>query len=57
MCVANLLPAICDKAEDLLGLCLSARPKMLRDIHVKCHELLLCLSLRGAPLDTLYKVK
>lgn len=57
MCAANLLPAICDEAEELLGFSLHSRSKILRDIHVKCQELLLCLILRGSPLDSLYKVK
>lgn len=56
LCVANLLPAICDNAEQLLGFCLQSHSKILRDIHVKCQELLLCLIVRGSSLDILYKV-
>lgn len=56
LCVAKLLPSICSQAEDLLGVSLTSQSKILRDIHIKCQELMACLIVRGAPLDTLYKV-
>lgn len=56
LCVAKLLPSICSQAEDLLGMSLTSQSKILRDIHIKCQELMACLIVRGAPLDTLYKV-
>ncbi|EEZ98750.1 uncharacterized protein LOC658339 [Tribolium castaneum] len=56
LCIAQLLPSICDKAEELIGLNLNNKSKILRDIHTKCQELLNCLVLRGASLDTLQKV-
>ncbi|KAI4457536.1 hypothetical protein MML48_7g00003443 [Holotrichia oblita] len=56
LCVAQLLPCICDDAEQLIGLYLNNQNKILRDIHSKCQELLTCFILRGAPLDVLHKV-
>ncbi|XP_075215325.1 uncharacterized protein LOC142321215 [Lycorma delicatula] len=53
-CVRELLPAICSSADELTG-CLS-QSHVVRDVHAKCHLLLTCLLLRGAPLSTLYKV-
>ncbi|CAG9854540.1 unnamed protein product [Phyllotreta striolata] len=56
VCVAELLPAICDNAKELIGFSYSNSSKILRDIHTKCQELLTCLLLRGSPIDVLYKV-
>ncbi|KAF7275918.1 hypothetical protein GWI33_011144 [Rhynchophorus ferrugineus] len=56
LCVAQLLPSICDSAEEYIGLSGSSKSKILRDVHVKCHDLFCCFLLRGAPLDTLYKI-
>lgn len=56
LCVAQLLPSICDSANDLTGNLHTIKSKILRDIHVKCQELYSCLLLRGATLDTLHKV-
>ncbi|KRT82886.1 hypothetical protein AMK59_4181, partial [Oryctes borbonicus] len=56
LCIAQLLPSICDNAEQLIGLYLNNQSKILRDIHSKCQELLICFVLRGAPLDVLHKV-
>ncbi|XP_063912179.1 uncharacterized protein LOC135129022 isoform X1 [Zophobas morio] len=56
LCIAQLLPCICDRAEELVGLNLNSKSKILRDIHTKCQELLNCLVLRGASLDVLHKV-
>lgn len=53
MCVHELLPSISDTASEFVGL---GGNKSLRDIHSKCHQLLTCMILRGAPLATLYKV-
>ncbi|XP_066248590.1 LOW QUALITY PROTEIN: uncharacterized protein KIAA0825 homolog [Euwallacea similis] len=56
MCVAQLLPTICETAEELLGTQIEKiKSKILRDIHVKCQELYVCLLLRGASLDSLQK--
>jgi hypothetical protein len=56
LCIAQLLPSICEKAEELIGLNLTNKSKILRDIHTKCQELLNCLILRGTSLDILQKV-
>lgn len=54
MCVNELLPSICNDASELLGL--NGGSKILRDIHSKCHQLLICFVLRGCPLSTLFKI-
>jgi len=54
LCVRQILPAICSDASELMGC--TPRNKVVRDVHAKCHELLVCLILRGSPLSTLYKV-
>lgn len=56
ICVTQLLPAICAKGEELIGVELTTLGKIIRDVHAKCHELLVCLLLRGAPLHYLFKV-
>ncbi|XP_018570086.1 uncharacterized protein LOC108910070 [Anoplophora glabripennis] len=57
LCVAQLLPSICDTAKDFIGLSYhSSGSKILRDIHTKCQELLTCLPLRGSSLNDLHKV-
>lgn len=54
--MAQLLPSICETAEEYLGINLNNKSKILRDIHVKCQDLFVCFLLRGCPLDELYKV-
>ncbi|KAF5286871.1 hypothetical protein FQA39_LY00404 [Lamprigera yunnana] len=56
LCIGQLLPCICNSADEIIGLSLNSQSKILRDIHAKCQELLLCLILRGIPLNVLYKV-
>ncbi|KAF5287146.1 hypothetical protein FQR65_LT12332 [Abscondita terminalis] len=56
LCVGQLLPCICNSADEIIGLSLNSQSKILRDIHAKCQELFLCLILRGIPLNVLYKV-
>lgn len=55
-CVGQLLPSICTNAEELIGLSFNQQKKIIRDIHAKCQELLICLILRCSPFDVLYKV-
>ncbi|XP_025833496.1 uncharacterized protein LOC108736195 [Agrilus planipennis] len=55
-CVMNLLPAICNSSDELVGLPVTSENKILKDIHVKCKELFFCFLLRGAPLEILYKM-
>jgi hypothetical protein len=57
LCVAELLPAICEDGEAYAGLNITNQSKVVRDIHCKCQELFLILNLRGAPLGTLFRVK
>ncbi|XP_057670152.1 uncharacterized protein KIAA0825 [Diorhabda carinulata] len=56
MCIAELLPALCDNAKELTGTTYNTGTKILRDIHTKCQELYTCLLLRAAPIDILNKV-
>lgn len=56
VCVKNLLSSVCQNAKELLGVYPHSHSKVLKDIHSKCQDLLLCLILRGSPLDALYKV-
>lgn len=56
LCVAELLPSICDFGEAYIGLNITNQSKIVRDVHAKCHELFCCLLLRGAPLGILYKL-
>lgn len=57
LCVADILPSVCENAEALVGLNIVQQHRSIRDIHCKCHELLVILLLRGIPLGTLYKVQ
>lgn len=56
LCVAELLPSICEHGEAYIGLNITNQSKIIRDVHAKCHELFCCLLLRGAPLGILYKL-
>lgn len=53
MCVNEILPYICSNGTEFLGF---SDSKILRDIHCKCHQLLVCLILRGCPLSILYRI-
>lgn len=56
MCVADILPSVCENGEALAGLNITQQTKSIRDIHCKCHELFVILLSRGVPLGSLYKV-
>jgi hypothetical protein len=56
LCVAELLPSICEHGEAYIGLNITNQSKIIRDVHAKCHELFCCLLLRGAPIGILYKL-
>ncbi|EDW76750.1 uncharacterized protein Dwil_GK20182 [Drosophila willistoni] len=56
LCIAELLPHICESGEAYVGLQLNQHSVILRDIHAKCRDLFYCLLLRGAPLGVLSKV-
>ncbi|RZF41589.1 hypothetical protein LSTR_LSTR000303 [Laodelphax striatellus] len=53
-CVRRLLPPICSSGDELAGC--QSQSHVVKDVHAKCHFLLTCLLLRGAPLAILYKV-
>lgn len=56
LCVAELLPSICEHGEGYIGLNQPHQSKIIRDVHAKCNELFCCLLLRGAPIGILYKL-
>lgn len=56
MCMADILPSVCENGEALAGLNITQQSKSIRDIHCKCHELFVILLSRGIPLGGLYKV-
>lgn len=56
MCMADILPSVCENGEALAGLNITQQSKSIRDIHCKCHELFVILLARGVPLGGLYKV-
>lgn len=56
LCMGELMPSLCENGEALMGMNVTHFPKTIRDIHIKCNELFVCLLLRGAPLGTLFKV-
>jgi len=57
LCIAELLPHICESGEAYVGLQLSNQSVIIRDIHAKCRELFYCLLLRGSPFGVLSKVR
>lgn len=55
LCVADILPSVCESGEEYAGLNVTKLSKSIRDIHCKCQELFIILLMRGIPLGTLYK--
>lgn len=55
-CTGYLTLAVCANANEMIGMKLNKLPTAIRDIHTKCNELLICLLLRGTPLQELYQV-
>ncbi|XP_026295976.1 uncharacterized protein KIAA0825 homolog isoform X3 [Apis mellifera] len=55
-CTGYLALAVCVNANEMIGMKLNKLPTAIRDIHTKCNELLICLLLRGTPLQELYQV-
>ncbi|XP_053597314.1 uncharacterized protein LOC103576648 [Microplitis demolitor] len=55
-CTAYLALAGSADANELIGLRMNKLSIVMRDIHAKCRELLICLLLRGTPLKSLYQV-
>ncbi|KAK0163780.1 hypothetical protein PV328_002475 [Microctonus aethiopoides] len=54
-CTAHLSLSACSNADELIGIHMNKLPIIMRDIHAKCRELLICLLLRGTPLKILYQ--
>ncbi|XP_076239255.1 uncharacterized protein LOC143182247 isoform X2 [Calliopsis andreniformis] len=55
-CTGYLALGASVSANEMIGMKLNKLPIAIRDIHVKCNELLVCLLLRGTPLQELYQV-
>ncbi|KOX74977.1 hypothetical protein WN51_12661 [Melipona quadrifasciata] len=55
-CTGYLALGACVNANEMIGMRLNKLPTAIRDIHTKCNELLICLLLRGTPLQELYQV-
>ncbi|XP_043467980.1 uncharacterized protein LOC122502134 isoform X2 [Leptopilina heterotoma] len=55
-CTAYLTLSSCQDGKEMIGLQKIKMPVLMRDIHSKCYELLVCLLLRGTPLKILYQV-
>lgn len=55
LCVADILPSVCETGEEYAGLNVSKLSKSIRDIHCKCQELFIILLMRGISLGSLYK--
>ncbi|OAD53553.1 hypothetical protein WN48_09770 [Eufriesea mexicana] len=54
-CTGYLALGACVNANEMIGMKLNRLPTAIRDIHTKCNELLICLLLRGTPLQELYQ--
>ncbi|KAH0946009.1 hypothetical protein HN011_005249 [Eciton burchellii] len=55
-CTGYLALAACVDSNEMIGTRPNNLPTVIRDIHAKCNELLICLLLRGTPLKELYQV-
>ncbi|OWR55394.1 hypothetical protein KGM_209819 [Danaus plexippus plexippus] len=55
LCVARLLPSICNNGSDLAGLSETKQSRDVRDVHAKCNELFKCMVYRGAVLHFLHQ--
>lgn len=56
LCVADILPSVCESGEEYAGLNVTKLSKSIRDIHCKCQELFIILLMRGISLGSLYKI-
>nr|XP_003699217.2 PREDICTED: uncharacterized protein LOC100879507 [Megachile rotundata] len=54
-CTGYLALGACINATEMIGIKLNKLSISVRDIHAKCNELLVCLLLRGTPLQDLYQ--
>lgn len=55
-CTGYLALGACVDSDGMIGARPNNLPTVIRDIHAKCNELLICLLLRGTPLKELYQV-
>ncbi|XP_015437868.1 PREDICTED: uncharacterized protein LOC107193012 [Dufourea novaeangliae] len=55
-CTGYLALGACVNVNEMIGTNLSKLPIAIRDIHAKCNELLICLLLRGTPVQELYQI-
>ncbi|XP_033231251.1 uncharacterized protein LOC117182252 [Belonocnema kinseyi] len=55
-CTSYLTLSACLNGKEMVGSQKNKLPVLMRDIHSKCYELLVCLLLRGTPLKILYQV-
>ncbi|KAJ8673920.1 hypothetical protein QAD02_005182 [Eretmocerus hayati] len=55
-CTAYLSLSACNSGDEMKGCNVKKLSTYARDIHAKCNELLICLLLRGAPLEVLFQV-
>ncbi|XP_015188983.1 PREDICTED: uncharacterized protein LOC107073068 isoform X3 [Polistes dominula] len=54
-CTGYLSLAACTESEEMIGVRSNKLPTIIRDVHAKCNELLVCLLFRGTPLEDLYQ--
>ncbi|XP_046837057.1 uncharacterized protein LOC124432294 isoform X1 [Vespa crabro] len=54
-CTGYLTLAACTESEEMIGIQSNKLPTVIRDVHAKCNELLVCLLFRGTPLEDLYQ--
>ncbi|XP_039311837.1 uncharacterized protein LOC105194760 isoform X2 [Solenopsis invicta] len=55
-CTGYLALGACVDSNGMIGARPNHLPTVIRDIHAKCNELLICLLLRGTPLKELYQI-
>uniref|UniRef100_A0A0C9RUR4 KIAA0825_1 protein n=1 Tax=Fopius arisanus TaxID=64838 RepID=A0A0C9RUR4_9HYME len=55
-CTSYLALSACDDGDELIAIRTNKLSIVMRDIHAKCGELLVCLLLRGTPLKLLYQI-
>ncbi|XP_015123677.1 uncharacterized protein LOC107045817 [Diachasma alloeum] len=55
-CTSYLALSACDDGDELIATRTNKLSIVMRDIHAKCGELLVCLLLRGTPLKLLYQI-
>ncbi|KAI4500810.1 hypothetical protein M0802_004021 [Mischocyttarus mexicanus] len=54
-CTGYLSLGACTESAEMIGTKSNKLPTVIRDLHAKCNELLVCLLFRGTPLEDLYQ--